>query len=93
MKREYTLCLRCKKPLVACEEVHAVKGSLYCSRECAVLDIMDDYILNAKELAVEAYDSEAEVVQTTDILSDELESAVACGLVKKEDNSTRNKEE
>jgi hypothetical protein len=54
---------------------------------------MDDYILNAKELAVEAYDSEAEVVQTTDILSDELESAVACGLVKKEDNSTRNKEE
>lgn len=78
---ELNLCPRCKTPLVHHEEVHSVKGQLYCSRRCAIDDIMDDYIMNAKELAIEAYDSEAEVVSIHDVLAEDLQTVeivVAC---------------
>ena len=70
--KELTKCLNCGKPLVSYEEVHAVRGGLYCSKSCAISDLANDYITNAKELAKEAYASEAEVLQTSDILSEDL---------------------
>lgn len=82
-----TLCGHCQKPLREFDEVHAVQGILYCSRECAIDDITNDIIMNAKEAAIEAYACEAEVVATTEILKDEM-----CELVD-EDNSTHSKED
>lgn len=71
---ELNLCPRCKTPLVHHEEVHSVKGQLYCSRKCAIDDIMDDYIMNAKEIAIDVYDSEAEVVSIHDVLAEDLQT-------------------
>ena len=77
-----TLCGNCQKPLKDFEEVHAVDGILYCSRECAIDDIMNDIIMNAKASAIEVYDCDAEVVATEDILKDEK-----CGLVDEENSA------
>lgn len=71
--KELTLCPRCRRPLVGQEEVHAVRGVLYCSRECAIQDITEDYIMNAKAMAIEDYDSEGEVVATHEVLKAELQ--------------------
>lgn len=79
-----TLCGHCFKPLKDCAEVHAVSGTLYCSRECAIADITNDIIMNAKESAIEAYACLAEVVATAEILKDEM-----CELVE-DNNSTHN---
>lgn len=73
MTNDLTKCKRCGQVLVHHEEIHAVRGDLYCSKSCAIDDIMDDYIMNAKELAIEAYDSEAEVVSSADILAEDLQ--------------------
>lgn len=73
MKHELTPCTRCKRPLVGQEEIHAVRGSLYCSKTCAVADIMEDYLMNAKEMAIEAYNDEAEIVRTEDVLGEDLQ--------------------
>lgn len=81
-----TLCGHCQKPLKDFDEVHAVHGILYCSRECAIADITNDIIMNAKEAAIEAYACGAEIVATEEILKDEM-----CGLVE-DDNSTHSKE-
>lgn len=72
--KELTRCPRCNKILVSHEEIHAIKGDLYCSKNCAVLSIMDDYILNAKELALEDYDSMAEIVGSADVLQEDLQT-------------------
>lgn len=69
-----TVCEHCKKPLAELEEVHAYRGSLYCSKECTIKDIMNDYIMNAKELAIEDYVCCAEIVATSDILADEIDT-------------------
>ena len=82
-----TLCGHCHKPLKDFKEVHAVKGILYCSRACAIDDITNDIIMNAKEAAIEEYASCAEVVATEEILADEM-----CELVK-DDNSAHSKED
>lgn len=71
--KELTRCPRCNKVLISHEEIHAVKGQLYCSETCAVLDITDDYIRNAKELAREDYASMAEVVRAEDVLKEDLQ--------------------
>lgn len=67
-----TRCEHCNKPLKDLEEVHAVYGSLYCSKECAIAHITDEVIMNAKETAIEQYEEGCEVVATADILADEL---------------------
>ena len=78
-----TICETCNKLLKDVEELHACDGILYCSRECAIKGIMEDIMQNAKELAIEQYDSNAEVVATADILGDELretKEALMCEL-------------
>ena len=72
--KELNKCARCGRVLVGQEEVHAIRGSLYCSKNCAVQDIMDDYLMNAKEMAIEEYDNEAEVVRTEDVLAEDLQT-------------------
>ena len=67
-----TRCEHCNKPLKDLEEVHAVYGSLYCSKECAIAHIIDEVIMNAKETAIEQYEEGCEVVATKDILANEL---------------------
>jgi hypothetical protein len=61
-------------PLVHHEEIHAVSGELYCSKYCAVQSIMDEIILNAKEAAIEEYDSKAEIVSIHDVLAEDLQT-------------------
>ncbi len=65
-------CARCGSTLIDHEEIHAIDGKLYCSKDCAVQAITDDYIMNAKEMALEAYASEAEVVSAEDILGEDM---------------------
>lgn len=79
--KNLNLCPRCKVPLVSHEEVHAINGELYCSKRCAVASIMDEILLNAKEMAIEEYDSKAEVVSVHDVLGEDLQTVevvVAC---------------
>lgn len=71
---QLNLCPRCKTPLVHHEEVHALHGELFCSKNCAVLHTMDDIILNAKEAAIEDYASNAEVVSIYDVLKEDLQT-------------------
>ena len=71
---QLNLCPHCKTPLVHHEEVHALNGELYCSKACAVAHITDDIILNAKEAAIEEYDSKAEIVSAHDVLSEDLQT-------------------
>lgn len=71
---QLNLCPRCKTPLVHHEEVHALHGELFCSKNCAVLHTMDDIILNAKEAAIEDYESNAEVVSIHDVLKEDLQT-------------------
>lgn len=65
-------CARCGSTLIDHEEIHVIDGKLYCSKDCAVQDITDDYTMNAKEMALEAYASEAEVVSAEDILGEDM---------------------
>lgn len=76
-----TRCICCNKPLKDFEEVHAVRGMLYCSRECAISAITDDMVMNANDAAIEEYESCAEVVATRDILANEM-----CELVREENS-------
>ena len=62
-----TKCMHCNKELVSVPEIVSARGSLYCSKDCAVQDITNDIIMNAKEAAIEEYDSCAEIVTPTDI--------------------------
>ena len=82
-----TLCGNCHKPLKDFDEVHAVDGILYCSKECAIEDLTNNIIMNAKSAAIEIYDCDAEVVATEDIMKDEM-----CELVE-DKNSAHNKED
>lgn len=60
-------CAHCGKELVKVDEVHVVEGINYCSKDCAIIHIMNDIIMNAKEQAIEHYNNTAEVVNPTDI--------------------------
>ena len=71
--KELTKCPNCGRPLVSHEQVHAVSGGLYCSKSCAINYIMNDYLMNAKEMAIETYNAEAEIVSTEDILKEDLQ--------------------
>jgi len=73
MKDELSRCPVCKRVLVGQELVHAIDGQLFCSKTCAVQHLTDDYILNAKEMALEAYASNAELVATEDVLGEDLQ--------------------
>lgn len=86
MKSKLTCCAKCHRLLAQFEEVHAIDGQLYCSKKCAITDIMEDYIMNAKEMAREDYACKAEVVATRDILADEISVLVA------KENSTDDQE-
>ena len=84
--KEMTKCLNCGRILVSHEEVHAVRGGLYCSRACSISHIMNDIMSNAREHAIEIYNDEAEVVRTEDILSEDLQEVritVSCTKVLK----------
>lgn len=81
--KELTRCPRCNRVLVSHEEVHAVKGQLYCSETCAILDITDDYIQNAKEMAKEDYASMAEIVRVEDVLKEDLQTVEVTVMCKK----------
>lgn len=83
MMKELTRCMMCGRVLVGQEEVHAVKGSLYCSKACAIDDLTNDYITNAKELAAEEYNSLAEIVRTEDVLSEDLQEVEITVVCKK----------
>lgn len=67
-------CKWCRRILAEVEEIHVVNGELYCSKECAVYSLMEDIMLNVKELAIETYDAEAEIVAAKDIIADEVET-------------------
>lgn len=67
-----TECARCKKHLVDTDEIHVVDGEMFCSRECAIAQLTDNIITNAKEAAIELYDKEAEVVSPFDVIKDEM---------------------
>lgn len=72
--KELTLCPRCRKPLVSHEEVHAIEGELYCSKHCAVLELTEQNIRNARENAIEEYLEKAEVVSIADVLKEDLQT-------------------
>ena len=62
-----TECMHCHRDLSQVEEIHAVHGELFCSRECSIEHIAQDIIRNAKEEAIATYDNNAEVVSPKDI--------------------------
>lgn len=64
---EGNVCASCGKELITAEEIHVVKGEHYCSKECAITHIMNDIVLNSKELAIAQYYEYAEVVTPSDI--------------------------
>lgn len=72
--KELNKCAHCGSVLVSHELIHSVKGYLYCSKECAINDIMDDYLTNARELAINAYNDDAEIVRTEDVLAEDLQT-------------------
>ena len=60
-------CAHCDTLLNTCEEIHAVEGKLYCSKECAINGRIDEIVLNSKEVAIEWYNDYAEVVSPAEI--------------------------
>lgn len=60
-------CAHCGTLLNTCEEIHAVEGILYCSKECAIYSRINEMVLNAKECASEWYNDCAEIVSPNDI--------------------------
>ena len=62
-----TECMHCHRDLSKVEEIHAVHGELFCSRECAIEHITSDIIMNAKQEAIAIYDNNSEVVNPADI--------------------------
>lgn len=62
-----TECMHCHIDLSKVEEIHAVHGELFCSRECAIEHITSDIIMNAKQEAIAIYDNNAETVSPCEI--------------------------
>lgn len=62
-----TGCERCGIDLSTVDEIHAVEGQLYCSKECAIINQAEIIIASAKDAAIEWYDACAEVVAPEDI--------------------------
>lgn len=55
-------CSRCNAKLSVGDEAHVVDEHVYCSKECAVMTLTDDIILNAKECAAEQYACDAVIL-------------------------------
>jgi len=75
-------CPRCKKLLVAHENVHAIDGKLYDSRTCFIRDYVDAHtsddftvkqINEAWEQAIAYYDEHAEVLASEEVLAEDLQ--------------------
>ena len=64
---ETDVCMYCEKDLRTVDEIHAVEGQLYCSKECAIKAQTEVIIASAKDTAQEWYDDCAEIVTPKDI--------------------------
>lgn len=62
-----TECKHCHMDLSKVEEVHAVQGDLFCSKECAVEHIADTIVRSATKRAFDIYNNCAETVLPSDI--------------------------
>lgn len=60
-------CKHCGKDLSTVEEIHSVEGLLYCSRICAIMYKKTLITTFAQSLAIDWYDSHAEIVTPEDI--------------------------
>lgn len=65
-----TECAHCHRPLREVEEIHAVLGELFCSKECAVEHLELEIRLRAHRFALRLCLDNAEIVGT-DILKGE----------------------
>ena len=66
------VCKHCAKPLVGTELLHVMDGYLYCSKACAIMDAMNNIVNGAMDAATQHYDDCAEVVNTADILKEDM---------------------
>lgn len=66
------ICTRCNKLLNTGDEAHIVDDDVFCSEACAVRHIMDEMIMNAKELAKEKYASDATILTVRSTTGKEL---------------------
>lgn len=64
---ESDVCMYCEKDLRAVDEIHAVEGLLYCSKECAIKAQTEIIIASAEDAATEWYNDCAEIVTPKDI--------------------------
>jgi len=55
-------CNQCEKELLVGDEVHKMGDETFCSRECAVTYIAHEIAMNAKEMAIEQYEEQAEIL-------------------------------
>ena len=62
-----TKCAYCDTHLGGNDSIHSAYGKLYCSERCAIHDIMDDIIINAKEAAIEQYNDGVEIVTAREL--------------------------
>lgn len=65
-----TECAHCHRPLREVEEIHAVLGELFCSKECAVEHLESEIRQHVHRFALRRYLDNAEIVGT-DILKGE----------------------
>ena len=64
---EGDVCMWCKKDLRTVDEIHAVEGHHFCSKDCAIASQAEIIAMSAKELATEWYNDCAEIVTPSDI--------------------------
>lgn len=62
-----TECKRCHMDLSKVEEVHAVQGDLFCSKDCAIAHIEVTIVRSAHKRACDIYNNCAETVLPSDI--------------------------
>jgi hypothetical protein len=79
--QELNKCPKCGQLLIAHEEIIAMHGELYCSRNCAVHELADDLrrqhpLLKYNtlvDMAKAMYEDVSEVVRTDEVLSEDLQ--------------------
>lgn len=64
---ESDVCALCHKDLRTVNEIHAVEGQLFCSKECAIEMQTNIIVMSARDTATEWYNDCAEVVTPKDI--------------------------